>query len=66
ANPAAAFGRMFSNSFAGIAPGSVPGYVLAECTGAALGFALHRMLEPRLARHGHPNIIESSGEHPAD
>jgi len=27
---------------------------------------LHRMLEPRLARRGHPNVIESSGEHPAD
>ena len=29
ANPAAAFGRMFSDSFAGIAPSSVPGFVLA-------------------------------------
>ena len=63
ANPAAAFGRMFSNSFAGIAPGSVPGFVLAECVGAVLGVLLHRALEPRLARNGHPNVIESSGEH---
>jgi glycerol uptake facilitator-like aquaporin len=30
ANPAAAFGRMFSDSFAGIAPASVPGFVVAE------------------------------------
>ncbi|WP_415840494.1 aquaporin, partial [Roseateles saccharophilus] len=29
ANPAAAFGRMFSDSFAGIAPASVPGFVVA-------------------------------------
>lgn len=63
ANPAAAFGRMFSNSFAGIAPGSVPGFVLAECAGAVLGVLLHRVLEPRLASSGHPNVIESSGEH---
>lgn len=63
ANPAAAFGRMFSNSFAGIAPGSVPGFVLAECVGAVLGVLLHRALEPRLACSGHPNVIESSGEH---
>ena len=28
ANPAAAFGRMWSDSFAGIAPASVPGFVL--------------------------------------
>ena len=36
ANPAAAFGRMFSDSFAGIAPSSVPAFVLAELAGAAL------------------------------
>jgi glycerol uptake facilitator-like aquaporin len=48
ANPAAAFGRMFSDSFAGIAPGSVPGFVAAELAGAAIGLGLHRALEPRL------------------
>jgi glycerol uptake facilitator-like aquaporin len=36
ANPAAAFGRMFSDSFAGIAPASVPAFVAAELAGAAL------------------------------
>ncbi len=46
ANPAAAFGRMFSDSFAGIAPASVPGFVAAELAGAALGLALHRLLGP--------------------
>lgn len=44
ANPAAAFGRMFSDSFAGIAPSSVPGFVLAELAGAALGLGLHKAL----------------------
>jgi glycerol uptake facilitator-like aquaporin len=44
ANPAAAFGRMFSDSFAGIAPASVPGFVLAQLLGAALGAGLHRAL----------------------
>jgi glycerol uptake facilitator-like aquaporin len=44
ANPAAAFGRMFSNSFAGIAPSSVAGFVVAQGLGAALGVALHRAL----------------------
>ena len=42
ANPAAAFGRMFSDSFAGIAPRSVPGFVAAELAGAALAVAVHR------------------------
>ena len=44
ANPAAAFGRMFSDSFAGIAPASVAGFVLAEFAGAALGLGLHHAL----------------------
>ena len=47
ANPAAAFGRMFSDSFAGIAPGSVPGFMLAELVGAAIGLAVHRALTAR-------------------
>ncbi len=44
ANPAAAFGRMFSNSFAGISPADVPGFVVAQIVGAALGVAIHRAL----------------------
>lgn len=48
ANPAAAFGRMFSDSFAGISPGSVPGFVIAELIGAGLAVIVHR----RLGAHG--------------
>ncbi len=44
ANPAAAFGRMFSDSFAGIAPASVPGFVAAQLAGAALAGLAHRAL----------------------
>ena len=44
ANPAAAFGRMFSDSFAGIAPSSVPGFVVAELLGAAIGVLIHRLV----------------------
>ena len=47
ANPAAVFGRMFSDSFAGIAPVSAPGFVLAELVGAGLGLALHHALTER-------------------
>lgn len=36
ANPAAALGRMFSDTFAGISPASVPGFVSAEVFGGAL------------------------------
>jgi glycerol uptake facilitator-like aquaporin len=41
ANPAAAVGRMLTDSFAGIAPASVPAFVLAELAGAAVGLAFH-------------------------
>jgi glycerol uptake facilitator-like aquaporin len=61
ANPAAVFGRMFTNTFAGIAPSSAPGFVVAELVGAAIGLAIHRALEPRLHPVGHPNVIEASG-----
>lgn len=62
ANPAAVFGRLFSDSFAGIAPGSALGFVLAQLAGAAIGAAIHRAFEPRLHPVGHPNIIEASGQ----
>jgi glycerol uptake facilitator-like aquaporin len=44
ANPAAVFGRMLSDSFAGIAPVSALGFVAAQCVGAALGIALANSL----------------------
>lgn len=44
ANPAAAFGRMFSDSFAGIAPASVPGFVFAELLGAGAAVLVHKAL----------------------
>ncbi len=44
ANPAAAFGRMFSDSFAGISPHDVPGFVIAQGIGAATGMAINKLL----------------------
>lgn len=46
ANPAAVLGRMLSDSFAGIAPVSAPGFVVAEVVGTLLGVLLHRALGP--------------------
>ena len=40
ANPAVTIGRVFSDSFAGIAPASVGPFVLAQLIGAALGAVL--------------------------
>ncbi|MEJ8845083.1 MIP/aquaporin family protein [Variovorax rhizosphaerae] len=44
ANPAAVFGRMFSDSFAGIAPASATGFVVAELLGAAIGVSFYRFV----------------------
>src|SRR5215469_2246022 len=48
ANPAIAVGRMFSNTFAGIAPASVPSFIAAEIIGGALAVVVIRALYPRL------------------
>ena len=49
ANPAAVFGRMMSNSFAGIQPLDAPAFIAAELVGAVLGLFFHKLLssEPR-------------------
>jgi len=46
ANPAVTVGRMFSDTFAGIAPASAPGFVLAQVVGGAVGLGLARALVP--------------------
>ena len=46
ANPAISIGRMFSDTFAGIAPASVPGFALAQLAGGAVAIAVIRVLYP--------------------
>jgi glycerol uptake facilitator-like aquaporin len=48
ANPAAALGRMLSNSFAGIAPANVPAFVIAELLGAGLAVLADKVLRARV------------------
>lgn len=47
ANPAVGFGRMFSDSFAGIAPESWPMFAVMQCLGGVVGFAVIAVLWPR-------------------
>jgi glycerol uptake facilitator-like aquaporin len=47
ANPAVTIGRMFSDTFAGIDPASVPPFVAAQLAGAAAGALLVVALYPR-------------------
>ena len=48
ANPAITVGRMFSDTFAGIAPSSVPAFIAAQIVGGALAVVVIRALYPRL------------------
>jgi glycerol uptake facilitator-like aquaporin len=48
ANPAITIGRMFSNTFAGIAPSSAPSFIAAQIVGGAFGFAVIKVLYPAL------------------
>jgi arsenate reductase len=46
ANPAVTVGRAFTDTFAGIAPASVPGFVIAQLIGLAIGTGLLLALYP--------------------
>jgi glycerol uptake facilitator-like aquaporin len=46
ANPAVTVARTLSDSFAGIAPSSVPAFVLAQLVGGALGLGVVALLHP--------------------
>jgi arsenate reductase len=48
ANPAISIGRMFSDTFAGIAPASVPSFVVAQLVGGVAAYGLIRVLYPDL------------------
>jgi arsenate reductase len=48
ANPAITVGRMFSNTFAGIAPSSAPVFIAAQVGGGIAGVLLIRFLYPAL------------------
>jgi len=48
ANPAITIGRMFSDTFAGIAPSSVPAFIGAQILGGALAIAVIKALYPHV------------------
>ena len=50
ANPAITIGRMFSDTFAGIAPASAPAFIAAQIIGGALAVALIRALYPGITQ----------------
>jgi glycerol uptake facilitator-like aquaporin len=57
ANPAITVGRMFSNSFAGIAPSSVPSFVIAQVLGGVLAIIVIKCLYPGVTPSDAADII---------
>ena len=66
ANPAITVGRMFSNTFAGIAPSSVPSFISAQLVGGLVAFGLIRLLYPGVTKSEAADIIFAHLRDPND
>jgi glycerol uptake facilitator-like aquaporin len=64
ANPAATIARALTDTFAGIAPADVPGFVAAQLLGAAVATGLFRWLVPTLPASA-PRVIARDAERAA-
>ena len=66
ANPAVTIARMFSDTFAGIQPASVPMFLLAQIAGGAIGYGLARAIYQRptltaITTQEDPNELDAAG-----
>ena len=64
ANPAITLGRMFSNTFAGIAPSSTPSFIAAQIVGGVVAVAAIRSLYPHVTRAEAANVVVPHGSGP--
>ncbi|MGF6886700.1 glycerol uptake facilitator-like aquaporin [Nocardia sp. GAS34] len=65
ANPAVTIGRIFSDTFAGIAPSSTPGFIAAQIAGALLGLGLIALLYPTTPAAAADNVVVPHHTDPA-
>jgi glycerol uptake facilitator-like aquaporin len=65
ANPAITVGRMFSDTFAGIAPASAPAFIAAQILGGAVAVLVIRALYPRLTPADAAEIVVPHHQDPA-
>ena len=65
ANPAVTFARMFSNTFAGIAPASMPGFIAFQLVGATIALGAIRVLFPDASRIA-SEVVVPHGASPGD
>jgi arsenate reductase len=61
ANPAISIGRVFSNTFAGIAPASVPSFVVAQVVGGGLAMVAIRFLYPGVTAADAGDVVVPHG-----
>jgi arsenate reductase len=64
ANPAISVGRMLSDTFAGIAPSSVPSFVAAQIVGGLLAFGVIRVLYPGVTKEEAADVVVPHQLHP--
>jgi glycerol uptake facilitator-like aquaporin len=57
ANPAVTIGRAFTDTFAGIAPASVPGFIVAQLIGLAIGVGLLLALYPGVGKAANNVVV---------
>ena len=62
ANPAISVGRIFSDTFAGIAPASVPGFVVAQLLGGVVAIGVLRVLYPDITPDEAAEVMLPHGE----
>jgi glycerol uptake facilitator-like aquaporin len=65
ANPAITIGRTLSNTFAGIAPASAPGFVVAQALGGVLAFLAILVLYPDLTPLDAATVVIPHPDRPA-
>jgi len=66
ANPAITVGRIFSNTFAGIAPASAPGFVIAQLAGGLLAVLAVRVLYPHVTPEEAADVVVPHAEELAE
>ena len=66
ANPAITIGRMFSNTFAGIAPASVPSFVVAQVVGGGVAILALLVLYPDITPAEAAEVVVPHGDGRAD
>jgi len=66
ANPAVTVGRAFTDTFAGIAPASVPGFVAAQLVGLLVGVGLLVALYADAGRGADEVVVAHPPDHAAE